>query len=133
MPHCDFNRKRDAITGFVNNGKQTKRNIADHALVFTIRGFMKNYKQPLVYTFCRGTTPKGDLKQLIKDVIIELQQCGLNVFATVCDQGTTNVSAINELIQETLANYIRKKNKLSNIKYLKLMEKKLYPYLIPHI
>lgn len=107
-PHYDYNRKRDAITGFINNGKQTNRNIADHALVFMLRGFVNNYKQPLAYTFCKGTTSKGDLKLLIKNIISELQQCGFYVLATVCDQGTTNVSAINELIEERRVDYIRK-------------------------
>lgn len=44
-PHFDFNRKKDEIVGFVNNGKNMKCKIADHALVFMIRGISKNYKQ----------------------------------------------------------------------------------------
>lgn len=106
-PHFDHNRKRDSISGFITNGTDTKRNIADHALVFMLRGVIKNYKQPIAYTFCRGTTPKEELKMLLKNIITELQECGFIVVATVCDQGCTNVSTINSLIEETRVDYIR--------------------------
>lgn len=44
-PHFDYNRRVDAISGFVNNGTTSKKQIADHALVFMMRGIQKNYKQ----------------------------------------------------------------------------------------
>lgn len=113
-PHYSLNRKRDRITGFVNNGTETKRQIADHVLVFMLRGVMKNYKQPIAYSFSKGTTPKIDLKCLIKNIITELQKCGLKVIATVCDQGSTNVSAINSLVQDTHTQYIRSKKEWKN-------------------
>lgn len=70
-----------------------------------IRGVLKIYKQPIAYTFSKGTTPKVELKLLVKNIITELQICGLKVIATVCDQGTENVSAINSLIQDTHTQY----------------------------
>ncbi|KAJ8720582.1 hypothetical protein PYW08_006047 [Mythimna loreyi] len=57
-PHMDFNPKKDRISGFVNHNGESSRKIADHALVFMIRGIMKNYKQPIYYSFCSGSTPK---------------------------------------------------------------------------
>lgn len=68
-PHLDYNRRNDCITGFLCNGLKTKKIIADHALVFMLRGLHKNYKQPLAYTFCAGTTPKEDLVIQIKAMI----------------------------------------------------------------
>lgn len=44
---------------------------------------------------------KIQLKHLIKSVINKFQATGLIVMCTVCDQGTANVGAINELVQET--------------------------------
>ncbi|CAK1597788.1 unnamed protein product [Parnassius mnemosyne] len=35
-PHFDYNRRRDTITGFVDNGETTQNKIADLALVFMI-------------------------------------------------------------------------------------------------
>lgn len=48
------------------------------------------------------------MKLLLKNVITELQNCGYHVLATVCDQGSTNVRAINDLIKETRESYLRK-------------------------
>lgn len=40
-PHFDYNRRKDSVIGFVNNGKKVEEKIADHALVFMIRGVFK--------------------------------------------------------------------------------------------
>lgn len=111
-PNFEYNRRKDLINGFVTNGDERKKKIADHALVFMLRGVIKNYKQPIAFTFCSGTTPTDELKKMIKNIISELQGCGLKVIATVCDQGTTNVSAINKLIQETREDCLRQRNEL---------------------
>lgn len=107
-PHFDYNKRKDTISGFVDDGKGKKTNIADHALVFMIRGVLRNYKQPISYTFCAGSTKKNELIQQIKENISQLQKIGFKVMATVCDQGASNVSALNHLIEETRAQYLRK-------------------------
>lgn len=111
-PHFDYNRRKDYVTGFVNDGRNTEDKIADHALVFMVRGVHKNYKQPLAYTFCSSTTPAVQLATLIKNLIRHMRNIGLNVIATVCDQGATNVSAINSLINSTKVNYLKEKKTL---------------------
>lgn len=99
-PHFDYNRRKDHITGFVNNGQYNiKKRIADHALVFMIRGIKKKHNQPIAYTFCAGSTQEIDLAMQIKEMVINLNAIGFKVIATVCDQGATNVSAINYLMQ----------------------------------
>lgn len=105
-PHFDYSKRRDCITGFVDNGEHRNRKIADHALVF--RGIFRNYKQPLVYTFCASTTSAMEIVTKIKTIIRKLKSIGLEVLATVCNQGATNVSAINWLINETRTVYLRK-------------------------
>ncbi|XP_061721631.1 uncharacterized protein LOC133528306 [Cydia pomonella] len=100
-PHFEYSSKKDMIVGFVDNGKKRVKRIADHALVFMIRGITKNYKQPISYTFCCTATEKHELAQAIKDHIRKLKSSGFHVIATVCDQGSSNMSAINALIAET--------------------------------
>lgn len=106
-PHFDYNKKKDLIRGFVDNGKEADNKIADHALVFMLRGILKNYKQPLFYTFCSGSTSKVELKNQLKTVISEVQSAGFKVVATICDQGASNVSVIKELVHETKSAYLR--------------------------
>ncbi|CAH0717089.1 unnamed protein product, partial [Brenthis ino] len=106
-PHFDYNKKSDRIIGLVDNGISTQNKIADHVLVVMIRGIFKNYKQPISYTFCSGSTKRDDLCLLIRTLTKKLTSVGFTVLATVCDQGTSNVSAVNYLIEETRVAYLR--------------------------
>lgn len=97
-----YNQKLDVIDGFVDHGGPHRRaSFADHALVFMVRGIYKKWKQPVCFTFCAGTTSTPDLKRILKDVILQVKLVGLNIVATVCDQGSTNQAVINSLIQDT--------------------------------
>lgn len=114
MPHFDYNKKKDLIRGFVDNGTIAENKIADHVLVFMLRGINKNYKQPLAYTFCSGSTPKVELKSQIKTIISAVQSAGFNVIATICDQGASNVSAIKELVNDTKSIHLRNNEELKD-------------------
>lgn len=107
-PHFEYNRKKDRISGFVNYTGESKQKIADHVLVFMIRGVTRNYKQPVSYSFCSGSTQKEILATQIKAIITKLQDIGFIVLPTICDQGTSNSSAINYLIEETRTDYLKK-------------------------
>lgn len=76
--------------------------MANHALVFMVKGLRKPFKQPVAYHFSNSLN-KIELKSLIKKVITnnKIQTTGLIILCTVCDQSTVNVSAINNLINET--------------------------------
>lgn len=50
-----------------------------------------------LYYFCNGTSKTKYLVQCIKDVVKAINPTGLQIIARVCDQGSTNVSAINLL------------------------------------
>lgn len=129
-PHFDYNKKRDTITGFVCDGNTTKRTIADHVMVFMIRGVIRNYKQPVYYSFCSGSTGKNDLANMIKLIIQNLTKIGLNIVATVCDQGACNVSAIKILMKETHAKKI--KNGLEqNMNFFEIGDSKIVPLFDP--
>uniref|UniRef100_A0A6P7FYV9 Uncharacterized protein LOC114335676 n=1 Tax=Diabrotica virgifera virgifera TaxID=50390 RepID=A0A6P7FYV9_DIAVI len=69
-------------------------NFANYINVFMIKGIYRQWKQPICYTFSDGATNSRKLKNLIIDVIKELQNIGLTVVATVCDQGGPNAAAV---------------------------------------
>lgn len=121
-PGLSYNSKQDVIIGFEDNGERRTKEFADHVLVFMVRGVVKKYKQPVAFSFCNSTTKTFDLKKQIKEVIINLQNCGLNVVATVCDQGATNMAAINEIINETKASTLRRNIEYKG-GYFKIQEK----------
>jgi hypothetical protein len=98
-PHIDVNRKTHGFDAFVHTGLQQSNIIADHALVFMIRGLSGKWKKPLMFTFCRGTTPAANLMAHIRNVIHHCEEAGLRIVASVSDQGATNVSAVNQLVQ----------------------------------
>lgn len=132
-PHFDYNPKKDRVSGFVNHTGQSSRKIANHVLVFMIRGVIKNYKQPIYYSFCSGSTPKETLVVQIKEIIKKLHSIGFIVLATVCDQGTSNTSAINYLIEET-RNYARRNINFNNNSVFEIEGKQIIPlYDVPHL
>lgn len=101
------NEAQGRIDGFENDGSFTTQQFADHALLFMVKGITKNFKQPIVYTFLKGATNKYKLCALIKKVVSNIQETGLEVIATVCDQGTNNEGAMKLLHEETKAYYLR--------------------------
>lgn len=56
---------------------------------------------PLGYGFCESTTRTVQLVTCIKQWIAVLIKCGFRPRATVCDQGGTNIAAINILIKDS--------------------------------
>lgn len=87
--------------------RDDKRHIslADHILTFMIRGLRKKFKQPICFYFVKRTIKTQDLVNCIKDIIKSIQSTKLDIVATVSDQGTTNVAAINSLKSETIQFY----------------------------
>ncbi|CAK1579730.1 unnamed protein product [Parnassius mnemosyne] len=108
-PQIQYDSSKDELKGFASHGKNQ---IANHALVFMIKGIRRQYKQPVAYYFTNSLN-KFELKTIIKEVV-NVQKSELVVLATVCDQSTVNVGAIEKLIKETKANYLRKGNNINN-------------------
>lgn len=107
-PSVTYNERKDKVSGFVNNGQEVFPEYADHAQVFMIRGLIRNYKQPVAYTFSQASTKGPELAKQLKAVIRVLQDAGLIVVATVCDQGTNNANCIKYLLQETRGIFLRR-------------------------
>lgn len=97
--HYEANKK--IISGFEDLGElgRTSR-AANHALVLMIRGLRKLWKQVIAYYFTTDTILSNNLKYIITNVIVQLQEIGLKVKATVCDQGSTQRKAISALCAE---------------------------------
>lgn len=107
-PHITYTERKDKVIGFVDDGEERKPEFADHAQVFMVRGLMKNYKQPLSYTFAASATKGPELAKQIKQIITEIQKAGLTVVASVCDQGSNNRQALRILVNETRGIYLRR-------------------------
>lgn len=89
-----YNERRDHVIGFATDGETIKTDFADHAQVFMVRGLIRNYKQPVYYSFSSSATRGPDLAKQMKEVVMELLDAGLIVIGSVCDQGTNNRNAI---------------------------------------
>lgn len=74
----------------LGNGIRMKK-IADHALVFMISCIIRKFKQPVLFTFCEGTTATDDLVRLIKEVVRKVRKAGLYVVSTICDQRRSHI------------------------------------------
>lgn len=64
-----YNPVTDNIDGFVDTGVHKSQSVADHALVFMVRGIKKKFKQPISYSFCQGATKHDELARQLKEVI----------------------------------------------------------------
>jgi len=100
-----YETKAQKICGFEDMGSFGRtKDPANHVLMFMIRGIKKSYKMPIAFYFTKTTIKSEILKQLIVNIITRLQEVGLNIVATVCDQGTTNQKALRLLTEENTDN-----------------------------
>ncbi|KAL5237449.1 hypothetical protein ACI65C_004859 [Semiaphis heraclei] len=105
-----YNASTDEIDSFVNSGHYKSQELADHAMVFMIRGIKKKFKQPVAFSFCQGAPQQHELVRQLKEVIQKVHETGLRVVATICDQGKSNEDAIRLLNNETRAYYLKNHN-----------------------
>lgn len=98
-----------------------------------LRGIRRKWKQPIYYNFVQSATKKYDLMNIIKQIIKKCHSIGLNIVATVCDQGSNNRSAIESLVDETRAKYLRQGAELLDY-YFEIDNSKIIPlYDVPHL
>lgn len=101
-PNLIYKKNSDYIEGFEDLGDGLRKPIiADHACVFMLRGLKTKWKQPIGFLFCQSTVKSHDLVVVLKKIINLVLKSGLELVGTVCDQASTNVSAINILRRET--------------------------------
>lgn len=97
-PNFTYDTRKDIICGFEDWGNTRTQKIADHALVFMLRGLHSGWKIPLSYNFCNKVTNTAQLIRCIKEHIEKIQKAGFHIVTTVCDQGSNNIAAIKDLI-----------------------------------
>ena len=85
-----YNSGLDKIEGFEDFGESNSPFIADHALVFMVRGLLSKWKQPLAYFLTAGTVTADKLQQLTRNCIDRIEQIGLHTKVLICDQGSNN-------------------------------------------
>lgn len=98
-----FNEKKGIIIGYEDFGPFGKSNLpADTYLIFLIRSHDPNsdWKMPLAIFFALSMCPAEVLKKIIVLIITKLQNTGLRVASTVCDQGPGNRLAMRLLHEE---------------------------------
>lgn len=66
-----------------------------------LRGLDSGWKMPISYNFCYKQTNRAQLTRCIKEHIKEIVNAGFHIVATVCDQGSSNVAAIKDLLLRT--------------------------------
>lgn len=98
-----------------------------------LRGIRRKWKQPIYYNFVNGGTKSIDLVHIIKLIVRKCNSIGLNILATVCDQGANNQAAINALVRDTEAKYKRNNRELYEY-YFEIDEHKIIPLFdVPHL
>ncbi|XP_024874994.1 uncharacterized protein LOC112456393 isoform X2 [Temnothorax curvispinosus] len=100
-PHIQYDSKNDLITGFEDWGMRRTNKFADHVLVFMLRGLYSGWKMPISFGYCDSQTKTPQLLRCIKQIITAVNKTELEIVATVCDQGSSNVAAINTLLKDT--------------------------------
>ena len=86
------------IEGFEDRGKHGRtHHLANHALVFMLRGLRKKWKQPVAYYLIHGSTNGLLLATFLEDVLDACHDAGLEVVATMYDMAANSVSALKKL------------------------------------
>ncbi len=106
-PNLQYNKRNDYIDGFVDSGNGRQREFADHATVFMLRGLGRKWKQPISYFLIEGTMHRAELAKNMKLMIRQATSISLHVLATMCDQGSVNIAAINDLVSDSRREFIR--------------------------
>lgn len=107
QPHLQYDEITDKIVGFEDWGHKRKQGIADHVLVFMLRDIKTEWRIPLSYNFCKSQTKTTQLIRCIKETVKEVTKTGFTIVATICDQGSSNVTALKQLLNDARSNCLK--------------------------
>lgn len=92
----EYNSRLDLIEGYEDLSKYGRNEkIANHAMVFMVRGLFKNWKQPISYYISSGSISANILKKIVEDNLTKCFDIGLIINVIVCDQGPSNRRVYN--------------------------------------
>jgi hypothetical protein len=74
MPHIVYDKSTDKFYGFQDFGDSQNFQIADHVLVFYLRGLFRKWQQALYFGFSSSATKSSVLVDLIKLLTHEVQK-----------------------------------------------------------
>lgn len=104
--HLEYDTRNDVISGFEDFGTERRSKYSNMALAFLVQGIRKPWKQPVAFYLVNNkmesskgktNTSNYTLDYCITEVLTACMASGLNVVATICDMGTSNVSALHQL------------------------------------
>lgn len=91
----EYEPKHDLIEGFEDLGPLGRtNNVASHALLFMLRGLKYHWKCPFSYVVAKNGVKSSSLALLLDLCVEKVFETGLSIRVIVCDQGSTNASAI---------------------------------------
>lgn len=94
----EYNYFFDFLEGYADHGSvRREAQVADHGLVFYLRGLFSNWKIPFCFYASAGPTKGPLLADLIKEVLQKLFEIKLVPRAIVSDQGSNNRAAYSSL------------------------------------
>ncbi|KAJ3662509.1 hypothetical protein Zmor_006854 [Zophobas morio] len=100
QPHLDYLPCEDRVGGFEDEGTTKTNKIVDHVCLFMLRGIFGRWKQHVAFAFWKNTVPAVNIVRFYKEIVKEATALGLNIIASVCDQGTTNSAALDIILQD---------------------------------
>ena len=97
-PKLTYIPGQDCVEGYEDLGELGKvERLADHAMVFMVRGLTTKWKQPIGYFLSCGPAPARVTQPLLESAVRQLREAGFIVVATVCDMGTPNQDLYRKL------------------------------------
>jgi hypothetical protein len=129
-----YDQKSDSIEGYQDLGHLGRKPVAaTHITTFMVRGIADRWKLPISFYPSKSGIKCDDLQKLIKYTVTMLFKFGLYVRALVCDQATTNRSAIKKLGATPEAPYFTLHGKKIYVLYdtchlIKSIRNNLYKY-----
>jgi hypothetical protein len=86
-----------------------------------------------MFTFSSEPTSSSRLCCSLKEVISKCQRIGLHVVATICDQGSANVAAINTLKRDTIQECVAQETQHKYFGFVIDEEEDIPLYDVPHL
>lgn len=99
--NVQYNKSKDLVTGFVDEGFNWSPELANCAMVWKLQGIhgQKPWKQPVAFTLYKGTCSFATICQYYKEIVKLCLKAGIHIVVSVCDQGSTNVRAMSHMME----------------------------------
>ena len=94
-----YNVEKDSVEGFEDFGSQGRTQyVANHAMVFMVRGLLSKWKQPVGYFLSSGPMSGSLMKTLLFECIEKLADIGLQAKVVIGDQGSNNRNLFESIL-----------------------------------